>query len=209
MIETMKFNVGGKSFEVSRSLLKTIDPNTLLGEKVEEQWQEDPEEDIFFERDGSIFKFVLGYLRDGKVDLPMTATKEMLVTELEFYGINYEEDRIREKPYQLSKCFDHIRNGLADLNHMADELDAEHRCIKHSIGIVHAFVAFNSRQKDSDMALSLENERNLRALRQLVGFDEAKKRTNAHLKRFGLRVKYHMESSVVLERLDDINVDED
>ena len=27
MIETMKFNVGGKSFEVSRSLLNTIDPH--------------------------------------------------------------------------------------------------------------------------------------------------------------------------------------
>lgn len=205
----MKFNVGGKSFEVSRSLLRVINPNTLLGKRVEEQWQEDPEEEIFFERDGSIFKLVLCFLRDGKVDLPMTVTKEMLVTELNFYGIDYQDDYIREKPYPLSKCFDRIKNGLADLNYMANELDAEHRCIKHSIGIVHAFMDFNSEQGDSDsMPLSLESEKNLRALRLLVGFDEAKKRTNAHLKRFGLCVKYHMERSVVLEKLDNSNVDE-
>ena len=62
---TIKFNVGGKHFEVSRDLMEAHS-ETMLGKLVSEAWQEDPEEPVFIDRDGDIFAHVLNYLRYGR-----------------------------------------------------------------------------------------------------------------------------------------------
>ena len=62
---TIKFNVGGRPFEVSRDLMDKYS-ETMLGKLVSEAWQTDPEEPVFIDRDGDIFAFVLNYLRYGR-----------------------------------------------------------------------------------------------------------------------------------------------
>ncbi len=62
---TIKFNVGGRHFEVSRDLIDTHS-ETMLGKLVSDAWQEDPEEVVFIDRDGDIFAHVLNYLRYGR-----------------------------------------------------------------------------------------------------------------------------------------------
>ena len=62
---TIKFNVGGRSFEVSRDLIEKHS-ETMLGKLVSEAWQADPEEPVFIDRDGDIFAHVLNYLRYGR-----------------------------------------------------------------------------------------------------------------------------------------------
>ena len=62
---TIKFNVGGRHFEVSRDLLEGHS-ETMLGKLVSEAWQADPEERIFIDRDGDKFAHVLDYLRYGR-----------------------------------------------------------------------------------------------------------------------------------------------
>ena len=62
---TIKFNVGGKHFEVSRDLME-MHSETMLGKLVSEAWQQDPEEPVFIDRDGDIFAHVLNYLRYGR-----------------------------------------------------------------------------------------------------------------------------------------------
>ena len=62
---TIKFNVGGKHFEISRDLLGGHS-ETMLGKLVSEAWQADPEERIFIDRDGDNFAHVLNYLRYGR-----------------------------------------------------------------------------------------------------------------------------------------------
>ena len=47
--------------------------------------------EIFIERDGDLFRHVLSYLRDGRVVLPMTASREGLMLELQYYGIDRVE----------------------------------------------------------------------------------------------------------------------
>ena len=86
MAQTVKFNVGGQKYEVSRSLL-AMHTNTMLAKSVSNQWQEDPESEIFMERDGTLFRYVLSYLRDGKVHLPFTVSKQALIDELSYYGV--------------------------------------------------------------------------------------------------------------------------
>ena len=91
MTETVKLNVGGTIYEVSRSLLERY-PDTMLAKSFPKRCQEDsivetsmPE--IFIERDGYLFRHVLSYLRDGRVVLPLTASREGLMLELQYYGL--------------------------------------------------------------------------------------------------------------------------
>ena len=56
---TIKFNVGGRPFEVSRDLMEKHS-ETMLGKLVSEAWQADPEDEpVFIDRDGDIFAHVL------------------------------------------------------------------------------------------------------------------------------------------------------
>ena len=49
---------------------------------------DDPSKEIFIERDGDCFKFVLDYLRDnGHVILPITNPRAAFLIELLYYGI--------------------------------------------------------------------------------------------------------------------------
>jgi hypothetical protein len=65
--KTVKFNIGGLIHEVSQSVLD-MHPDSMLAKSASELWKK--ESDIFIERDGARFRFVLDYMRDGKVNSP-------------------------------------------------------------------------------------------------------------------------------------------
>ena len=82
--EVVKFDIGGQLYKVSRSLLDKH-PDSMLAKSASDQWQEDPEAEIFIERDGLCFRYILDYTRDDKIDLPITKSKKTIVAELEYY----------------------------------------------------------------------------------------------------------------------------
>ena len=53
------FDVGGKMYTVSRSLIEEHS-DTMLARIVSKTWQEDPDSTVFIDRDGDTFRFVLG-----------------------------------------------------------------------------------------------------------------------------------------------------
>ena len=63
--ETVKFNVGGRHFEVSRALIDSH-LDTVLGKLVSDTWHDDPDKAVFVDRDGDIFAQILNYLRYGR-----------------------------------------------------------------------------------------------------------------------------------------------
>ena len=63
---TVKFNVGGKHFEVSRALIDGHAEDTVLVKLVSDTWNEDPSKAVFIDRDGDIFAHILNYLRYGR-----------------------------------------------------------------------------------------------------------------------------------------------
>ena len=65
MVDTVKFNVGGKHFEVSSALINEHS-NTVLGKLVSDTWNEDLGKAVFIDRDGDIFSHVLNFLRYGR-----------------------------------------------------------------------------------------------------------------------------------------------
>ena len=86
---TIKLNVGGQHFTTSVQTL-TKDPNSMLAAMFSGRFDMKPSEDgsFFIDRDGTHFRFILNFLRTGKLTLPEGATfiKE-LEEEAEFYQI--------------------------------------------------------------------------------------------------------------------------
>jgi len=86
----------------------TKDPNTMLAVMFLGKFEMKPCEDgaFFIDRDGTHFRFILNYLRTGKLTLPEGATfvKELL-EEAEFYQIQgiINELRVSEPTVQVSK----------------------------------------------------------------------------------------------------------
>ena len=95
MTNIVLFNVGGKQYKVSRSLLE-MHPNTMLTRSASEHWLHNPDAEVFIERDGIRFEFVLDYLRDdGHVILPITVPKPSFMADLVYYGVeNIDANRI-------------------------------------------------------------------------------------------------------------------
>ena len=85
----VKLNVGGSYFTTSLQTL-TKDPKSMLAAMFSGKFETKPCEDgaFFIDRDGTHFRFILNYLRNGKLTLPEGATflKE-LEEEAEFYQI--------------------------------------------------------------------------------------------------------------------------
>ena len=123
--ETVKFNFGGHKYEVARSLLSNH-PNTMLSRSASDQWQEDPEAEIFIERDGERFKYCLDYLRDGCAMLPFIMPKEAVMNDLKYYGVeNVNTDAIQFNPSKGTQMMRAL-SDIYDLSKtMEDELEEE------------------------------------------------------------------------------------
>ena len=91
----VKLNVGGVLFTTTVQTL-TKDPDSMLAAMFSGRFPMKPAEDgtFFIDRDGTYFRYILNYLRDGQLSLPEGATFfEEIEAEAEFYqiqGILYE-----------------------------------------------------------------------------------------------------------------------
>ena len=96
---TMLLNVGGHHFTTSLQTL-TKDPNSMLAAMFSGKFEMKPSEDgaFFIDRDGTHSRFILNYLRNGKLTLPEGATflKE-LADEAEFYQIQGILEELKPK----------------------------------------------------------------------------------------------------------------
>ena len=96
---TVKLNVGGHFFTTSVQTL-TKDPNSMLAAMFSGKFEMKPSEDgsFFIDRDGTHFRFILNYLRNGELILPegVTFLKE-LEAEAKFYQIQGILDELKPK----------------------------------------------------------------------------------------------------------------
>ena len=93
----VKLNVGGQYFTTSLQTL-TRDPNSMLGAMFSGRHEVRTTEDGFFfiDRDGTYFRFILNYLRNGELILPEGATfLEELKAEARFYQLQGLLDELR------------------------------------------------------------------------------------------------------------------
>ena len=105
MSRIVKLNVGGKPFVTTVQTLAK-DPNSMLAAMISGCLFVDfqPYEDgsFFIDRDGTYFRFILNYLRDGKLILPEGAT---FLTELKAEATFYRIQGILDE-MELIKAFE-------------------------------------------------------------------------------------------------------
>ena len=85
----VNLNVGGQHFTTTVHTL-TKDPDSMLAAMFSGRFPMKPPEDgtFFIDRDGTYFRYILNYLRDGKLSLPEGATFfEEIEAEAGFYQI--------------------------------------------------------------------------------------------------------------------------
>ena len=111
---TVKLDVGGQHFTTTVQTL-TKDPNSMLAAMFSGKFEMKPSEDgsFFIDRDGTHFRFILNFLRTGKLTLPegATFTKE-LEEEAEFYQIQGLIDALR--PAKLTVEVWSLGNSFAE-----------------------------------------------------------------------------------------------
>jgi len=92
---TVTFNVGGTTFEVATSLIEQHG-TTMLARLVSDTWQgvkdSDKASNLFIDRDGNRFAYVLDFLRYGHVTLPYHISRELFLLDLDFFGIEGATD---------------------------------------------------------------------------------------------------------------------
>ena len=108
MVDTVKFNVGGKHFEVSRALIDAR-PESMLAKMISETWEQDPESPMFIDRDGDLFALVLNYLRYGSIELPVTVPQAMFQRELDYYAVSAADGSVtQEKKKTVGELMDEM-----------------------------------------------------------------------------------------------------
>jgi hypothetical protein len=110
---TVTFDVGGKFFKVSRTLIEQFS-DTMLGKIVSETWQRDSSATVFIDRDGDIFAHVLSYLRYGSIVLPITISRVMFDRELDYYGIINDVNAMTIKQESSIDAMKLVKNNLQD-----------------------------------------------------------------------------------------------
>ena len=97
---TIKLNVGGQDFTTSLQTL-TKDTGSMLHAMFSGRFDTKPAEDgsYFIDRDGTNFRYILNYLRTGRLLLPEDKlVREELLEEAEFYQIRGIVDELRNPP---------------------------------------------------------------------------------------------------------------
>eukprot|EP00511_Aplanochytrium_stocchinoi_P006745 CAMPEP_0204842128 /NCGR_PEP_ID=MMETSP1346-20131115/44839_1 /ASSEMBLY_ACC=CAM_ASM_000771 /TAXON_ID=215587 /ORGANISM="Aplanochytrium stocchinoi, Strain GSBS06" /LENGTH=274 /DNA_ID=CAMNT_0051980697 /DNA_START=63 /DNA_END=884 /DNA_ORIENTATION=+ len=95
-LRRIKLNVGGKLFETTERVLKR-DPGSLLAALVSDDapLKEDEEGTIFIDRDWWLFRFLLAFLRDGRIPKDQDLLSQ-LYREAGFYNLETIRHAIRE-----------------------------------------------------------------------------------------------------------------
>jgi hypothetical protein len=150
MVETVKFNVGGKHFEVSRALI-VEHPDTMLAKLISKAWENESDKDkpIFIDRDGDKFSYVLDYLRYGSIELPQSIPKTMLQRELDYYGIAVADGTV--KSMSFIECVQ-TNNAKFEYHKLAkDMLDLALKCnirLLQAVGTGNESVTFDVRKEE-------------------------------------------------------------
>ena len=135
--KTIRFNVGGLIYEVSRSLLAQH-PDTMLARMISKEWQpeEGPGKDdcaLFIERDGERFRYCLDYMRNaGSVALPSTISKDEFLKDLTYYGfqdIDASEITTMGSAQAFQLSFDHLQSINTDWVKAIEKLGIKPKCL--------------------------------------------------------------------------------
>lgn len=108
MDETIvRLNVGGTIFQTSRNTL-LFDSNSRFYEMFNDDQTFEKHEEVFIDRDGTHFRYILNYLRTGLVTLPRDANAlQELLIEAQYYDLKEIIDVLSKSCYQIKGILPH------------------------------------------------------------------------------------------------------
>ncbi|KXJ28532.1 uncharacterized protein LOC110238831 [Exaiptasia diaphana] len=107
MDEIVRLNVGGTVFQTSRNTL-VFDANSRFYEMFSDDQTLENREEVFIDRDGTHFRYILNYLRTGLVTLPRDANAlQELLIEAQYYDLKEIVDVLSKPCYQIKGILPH------------------------------------------------------------------------------------------------------
>jgi hypothetical protein len=217
--KTIRFNVGGHIFQVTKSLLD-LHSNTMLAKIASEQWLQQRKDElltpsvplspkltsshlesqsscskseIFIDRDGMIFRHVLSYLRDGQVMLPIAIDKNAILHELTYYGVTGVD------PSHIQVSIQACAQGAIQINKLITSLEKEEMSIRFARLCIVKFRDKNcggakfqfAIRGNENGVLCGDKGANFYSSAEVVerGGEDMAERCNKHLGQFGLHLK--------------------
>lgn len=122
-LKTIKFNIGGTKYEVSKALLERYS-GSMLETIASTRWRTTSSEnndsienshEIFVDRNGERFQFVLDYMKDGVAVLPFSIPRASFIQDLEYFGLDHVDSAITiavPSFLELSKSLEHYHYCL-------------------------------------------------------------------------------------------------
>lgn len=180
--QTIKFNVGGTHYEVSKSLLENF-KDSMLERSASKVWNEGGNE-VFIEGNGHRFQYVLDFMRHEKVTLPSSESIEAFLTEMKYYGIACDLEHVL-------KCADNFFPSLRVVT-----VDKFATLIAHDVLKKYFEISINS-DKDRlvfyyESKSKSDHEKQVYSyLKKLnAGYGDISAKVNALLMGFGLKVLF-------------------
>merc|ERR1711862_764691 len=69
----------------------------MLRKITSDTWRKSAKE-IFIDRNGERFQYVLDYMRDNEVVLPLSVSRDHLITDMKYFGIAHSRKNITSSP---------------------------------------------------------------------------------------------------------------
>ena len=203
--ETVRLNVGGTKYEVSNSLIKSYPESLLFAKWIEGKPKpstgslEDlmsPRkvivQELFFDRNGVRFQYVLDYMRDQKVHLAAGFSQGSIRQELDHFGFkNVPADAIDGGSANLLEVAEHVVKVDEDYQKIIGDFKTARE------GEIIAYWIYKQYMKDGSLSLKLKEDVNhyvLNVARALFGDANAgsfKPVMNKYLSKYGLVLKSH------------------
>lgn len=113
MTEEINLNVGGKKFTTCKSTIMKFPKTTLAICINNERFVKPINGEYFFDRNGTLFEFILDFYRTGTIRYPTFISPDDFEEELEYWGIDAPKRKRRLKELvdvhrlqlRLSKCY--------------------------------------------------------------------------------------------------------
>jgi hypothetical protein len=153
---TVKFDVGGRLYKVSRASIEKF-PSTMLARMISETWQKDPEATLFIDRDSDRFRFCLDYMRaPDKVWLPLNIPKEAFLDDLDFYGFQDVDPRKIHGGSSNLAAARHLMKCKEEHDKVFKAVETTRKCEELAYG---CFLRFSQGDSLQQMHFSSDSER--------------------------------------------------
>ena len=181
---TVKLDVGGVLFKVSRTLVEAKE-SSMIAALVSKRWNEDAQATIFIDRDGENFRYCLQFLRNGCVDLPLTISRDEFLRDMDYYGLDWKEHQVTHG----AAVWKSVQNGKEEIKTLTQEAN----CARFAEKTFIKFVETGS--LEINHYINEEKEEYEWFNGQIYRVEANREEFNRHLQKYGLAMKSVTSSS--------------